>query len=131
MHNITANATHAIIEAKLAINAEDSANVDSIADGLNELLRESVASGFLADYAFYNSDNPSMVKSDNNPEEGDLFDDPSNMNEAMLIEFAREMMYWCAHRASKNRCISESNMNLDSFVKSYLRGNRDYSEAMK
>jgi hypothetical protein len=73
MHNITPNATHAIINARIAISAKDSIDPDHIADGLNELLRNSVDYGFMADYEFANSDQPAMVKSDSQPEEGDLF----------------------------------------------------------
>lgn len=73
MHNIKPNAPHAIVNLRLAISANCSNDPDSIADGLNELLRESVSSGFLADYEFTDLDNPAMVNSEKTPEEGDLF----------------------------------------------------------
>lgn len=72
MHNYTANAKHAVINTRLVISADDSHNVDHIADGLNEMLRESVSSGFLADYEFTNSDNPAMPTASASPEEGEL-----------------------------------------------------------
>ena len=75
MHNYTANAKHAVINTRLVISANDSHNVDHIADGLNELLRESVSSGFLADYEFTNSDNPAMPTASASPEEGELLDE--------------------------------------------------------
>lgn len=74
MHNITPNTAHAIINVRLAISAVDSKDTNGIADGINELLRESVSAGFLADYQFDNSDEPAMVESDDNPMEDELFD---------------------------------------------------------
>ena len=75
MHNYTANAKHAVINTRLVISADDSHNVDHIADGLNELLHESVSSGFLADYEFINSDTPAMPTASASPEEGELLDE--------------------------------------------------------
>jgi len=89
MHNYTSNAKHAVIHARLAISAEDSTNVDNVADGLNELLRDSVHSGFLADYCFDNSDNPAMPTASENPEEGELLE---GLKTYLLILVNRESL---------------------------------------
>lgn len=74
MHNITPKALHAIINARIAISAQDSIDPNHIADGLNELLRDSVASGFMADYEFIHSDLPASVEATDEPHEGELFE---------------------------------------------------------
>lgn len=71
-HAIIANEQYAVIDLKLAI-AET--NGDAIADGLNELLRESLDKDFIADYAFYNTDKPTIKTASKEPEEGELFED--------------------------------------------------------
>ena len=71
-HAIIANEQYAVIDVKLAI-AET--NGDAIADGLNELLRESLNKDFIADYAFYNTDEPTLKTASREPEEGELFED--------------------------------------------------------
>ena len=87
-HNITANADHAIVDVKIAIIPKYSNCPDSIADGLNELLRPEVGEGVIADYALLNTDAPVQVKSDENPQEGDLFDLAPKWNND-IIQFAR------------------------------------------
>ena len=82
-HNITANVEHAIVDVKIAIIPKYSHCPDSIADGLNELLRAEIGEGFIADYAFYNTESPLLVKSDNKPEEGELFNNVNAMKEAL------------------------------------------------
>jgi hypothetical protein len=71
-HAIIANEQYAVIDLKLAI-AET--NGDAIADGLNELLRENLDKDFIADYAFYNTDEPTLKTASREPEEGELFED--------------------------------------------------------
>ena len=72
MHNYTANEKHAVINARLVISSEYSNNVEQVADGLNELLLDSVNAGFLADYEFTNSDNPAMPTASASPDDGEL-----------------------------------------------------------
>lgn len=72
MHNYTANEKHAVINARLVISSEYSNNVEQVADGLNELLLDSVNAGFIADYEFTNSDNPAMPTASASPDDGEL-----------------------------------------------------------
>jgi hypothetical protein len=71
-HNIIPGAKHAIINVKLAISAPVSSDPSGGVSGLDEMLKASVSSGFLADYELAHSDNPAMVFSDPNQVEGDL-----------------------------------------------------------
>lgn len=87
-HNITANAKHSIIDVKIAITPKYSNCVESIADGLNELLSAEVGTGFIADYALLNTDNPVQVQSNDIPNSGDLFELSPNWNNN-TIQFAR------------------------------------------
>ena len=131
MINITPNKNHAIIEANLAISNEHPTNAEDTADKLNESLRESVNDGLLSDFIFKHSDQPLMVKASDAPQPGELFYSANKSNIAMLEALTKEVIYWCAHRQSKNRVLNDTNMNVDCFVRSFLRGNRDYSQAMK
>jgi hypothetical protein len=72
--DITPNETHAVITMRIALHSQ---NPDEIADGLNELLGGQVGKGWVADYAFYNSDNPLLVIASETAEEGELFNSPS------------------------------------------------------
>jgi hypothetical protein len=68
--DIKPNQTHAVITMQIALHSQ---NPDEIADGLNEFLRPEVGQGWIADYSFYNTDNPLLVKASNSPVEGELF----------------------------------------------------------
>lgn len=72
--DIRPNKTHAVITMQIALHSQ---NPDAIADGLNEMLRPEVGEGWIADYAFYNTDNPLLVIASNNPIEGELFTTPT------------------------------------------------------
>lgn len=69
-HDIKPLSKHSVINIQLAIH---STNPDEIADGLNELLRPEIGEGWIADYAFFHSDDPTIVTSSDAPEEGELF----------------------------------------------------------
>jgi hypothetical protein len=71
-HNIIPGAKHAIINVKLAISTPVSSDPVGGVSELDEMLKASVSSGFLADYELAHSDNPAMVFSDPNQVEGDL-----------------------------------------------------------
>jgi hypothetical protein len=72
--DIKPNAVHAVVTMQIALHSQ---NPDEIADGLNEFLRPSVGEGWVADYAFYNTDKPLLITASNNPVEGELFVTPS------------------------------------------------------
>lgn len=72
--DIKPNETHAVITMKIALHSQ---NPDEIADGLNELLGGQIGKGWVADYEFYNSDNPLLVIASEMAEEGELFTSPS------------------------------------------------------
>lgn len=71
-HDIEPNSEYAIVTVKLALATICG---DTAADGLNELLRPVIGEGFIADYAFYNTVDPLIVKASKEPEEGELFAD--------------------------------------------------------
>mgnify|MGYP000616210694 CR=1 FL=1 len=75
MHDIKAAQTHAIISIEVAIAPRYANCPDSIADGLNELLRPEVGEGFIADYSLKRTDLPKLVVASSEPEEGELFED--------------------------------------------------------
>lgn len=72
--DIKPNATHAVITMQIALHSQ---NPEAIADGLNEFLRPEVGQGWIADYSFYNTDNPLLVIASNDPVEGELFTTPT------------------------------------------------------
>lgn len=71
-HDIQPDENYSVVTVKLAL-----ANVcgDTAADGLNELLNPEIGSGFIVDYAFFNTENPLIVTASSEPEEGELFAD--------------------------------------------------------
>lgn len=71
-HDIKPNEHYSIITVKLALATVCG---DTAADGLNQLLNPEIGEGFIADYAFYNTDNPLIVTASAEPEEGELFAD--------------------------------------------------------
>jgi hypothetical protein len=68
--DIKPNQIHSVITLQLAIHSQDG---DFVADGINELLRPEIGEGFIADFTFFNTDDPILVKASNDPEEGELF----------------------------------------------------------
>lgn len=69
-HDIQPNHVYAVVTLKLAVAAICS---ETVADGLNEVLREHIGEGFIADYAFYGTDHLELVTASSEPEEGELF----------------------------------------------------------
>jgi hypothetical protein len=61
---------YAVIDIKVAVHSQ---NPEKIADGLNEFLSPEIGEGWVADYAIYQTDEPSLVKASNEPVEGELF----------------------------------------------------------
>ncbi|WP_415912271.1 hypothetical protein [Neptuniibacter sp. QD37_11] len=71
MHEIKPNTPYALVNLQFAVQ---STNPEEVADGLNETLRECLSENFIADYALKHTDNPVIVESSDEPEEGGLFD---------------------------------------------------------
>lgn len=73
-HDIKPLADHSVLNIQLAIHSTDP---DEIADGLNEFFRPEIGEGWIADYALFHTDKPTVVTSSTKPEEGELFDKAS------------------------------------------------------
>lgn len=75
-HSITPGAEHLLVTLTVAIRAEYSDNDGAIADGLNEMLRDSVFldNGILADYTLHGLNQTKRVTASIDPEEGELFE---------------------------------------------------------
>lgn len=69
-HDIAPGKEHIIVNMQVALLTTCSCTA---ADGLNEFLRPEIGEGFIADYAFYNTDKPVIVVASDDPEEGELF----------------------------------------------------------
>ena len=78
MHDITPKSKHIIVPVTLAMHSTVT-DIDTAADGLNELLRGSVDAGFIADYKFVTTNNETVTSSVD-PQEGELFDGPIAIN---------------------------------------------------
>jgi len=78
-HDIQPNEKYSIVTVKLALATVCG---DTAADGLNQLLNPEIGEGFIADYAFYNTDNPLIVTASDDPEEGELFADTGTNSNA-------------------------------------------------
>ena len=69
-HDIQPKQHYSITTMQIALHCIDG---DEAADGLNELIGLEIGQVFIADYAFYNSDEPTIIQVTDEPEEGELF----------------------------------------------------------
>lgn len=70
-HDIKPKTQHSILNIQLALHSTDP---DEIADGLNEFFRPELGEGWIADYALFHTDQPTVLTSSEEPAEGELFD---------------------------------------------------------
>lgn len=72
MHDLKPNSLHAVVNCQVVICPKYANSPDNINDGLGEIFRSEIGAGFIADYAFFNTDNPALVMTSEEPEEGEL-----------------------------------------------------------
>lgn len=82
-HDMKPNEHYSIVTLKLALATVCG---DTAADALNQVLSEHVGAGFIVDFAFYNTDNPLIVKASSEPVEGELFEAPLNTETSNNID---------------------------------------------
>ncbi|MFV8385103.1 hypothetical protein ACNO5E_13520 [Vibrio parahaemolyticus] len=95
MHAITPNQKHLIVPAKIAMHTSVS-DIETAADGLNEMLRAAVGNGFIADYQFKTDQENLWVQASSSPEEDELFNEAVAINTRMhpLTEGTNTRFVW-------------------------------------
>ena len=106
MHNITQSSKHIIVPVTLAMHSTVT-DIDTAADGLNELLRGSVDAGFIADYKFVTTNNETVTSSVD-PQEGELFEGPIAINTFLYPDSispdVETKLVWVTTGESLNSC---------------------------
>jgi len=127
MFEIKSKVEHAVLDIKVAMKPSISKCAGSIADSLNEMFRSNIENGDVADYIFYNSDNPTKVMASSIPVEGELFPEKANQHTELLNDFAREMLAFCKYRTDKSRPLDESHIDLPNFVNDFMKRREMFS----
>ncbi|MEF1336149.1 hypothetical protein REH81_05060 [Vibrio rotiferianus] len=106
MHDITPKSKHIIVPVTLAMHSTVT-DIDTAADGLNELLRGSVDAGFIADYKFVTTNNETVTSSVD-PQEGELFEGPIAINTFLYPDSispdVESKLVWVTAGESLNSC---------------------------
>ncbi|EJE4208653.1 hypothetical protein M3899_003137 [Vibrio parahaemolyticus] len=132
MHNITPNTPHFIVPLTVAMHSSVT-DIESAADGLNELLRSAVDNDLLADYKFTTSPSTPTLISSSAPTEGELFDpeDTKAINSKMYTynendgdtkliwvvateSLSESTVHWY-NTEMESRCAMETNKELIGF----------------